>query len=707
MGGEMKIMDLLTDIERRRLILPEFQRGYVWTRQQVREFVSSLYRAYPTGSFLIWRTPDPGKIRGGGDVDDDARVFQLILDGQQRLTSIYTVIKGEPPPFYEDEQLYFNLHFNLIDERFEYYKKPLMEGSEDWIPVTTFFQQGLAEFFRERKDQSDVYLANFDKLQRLDEIRTYPYYLSTISEEDIERAVTIFNLVNSKGTRLSKSDLALAHVCSSWPEARQLFREARDRFADLHFDLGLDIFMRLTSTFATGSALYEPLYRTEIQHVKEAWKCVESALAYLVDIIRADAFIDSNKHLASPYPLIPLVVYLARQGGTFLNDKEKRSFLHWMYAALMWTRYSGSTETKLNADIAGLSDPKPIDRLHENILKERGRIRVQATDLERASVRSAFFPMAYIVARARGAVDWVNGHPLYSRAAGAMLEIEGHHIFPSAVLYKSGYSSSDSVDKQIVNEIANLCFLTKGSNLRISSRDPLGYLREVRDNFPGALEAQFVPTNDALWTTDRFPEFLAERRRLIAEGINEFMDSLIAEQSLGGETIGDLIAQGESPTVEYKASLRYDIRQRTVNTDLTKSVTKTIAAFLNAGGGSLLIGVMDDGSVCGIENDYSTLGEKGNRDGFELALRNGIRSQLGDDVNPFVEVTFGEIDQRTVAIVSCEPYHRPVFLEDRGQREFYVRAGNSSVPLDVKEASAYIGAHWSAPSLRAQGVGTV
>jgi hypothetical protein len=699
MGGEMKVSDLLTDIERRRLILPEFQRGYVWTRQQVREYVSSLYRGYPSGSFLIWRTPDPGKIRGSDHIDDDARVFQLILDGQQRLTSIYTVIKGEPPPFYEDERLYFNLYFNLIDERFEYYKKSLMAGSDDWIPVTTFFQQGLAEFFRQHKDKSDVYLTNFDKLQRLDEIRTYPYYLSTISEENIDRAVTIFNLVNSKGTRLSKSDLALAHVCSSWPEARQLFRAAKERFAALHFDLGLDIYMRMTSTLATGSALYEPLYRTEIDRVKEAWVQVQRALEYLVGILRADAFIDSSKHLASPYPLIPLVVYLARKGGTFETDRERRGFLHWLYAALMWTRYSGSTETKLNADVAALSDDHALARLHDNILKERGRIHVQPADLERASVRSAFYPMTYIVARARGAVDWVNGHALYSRAAGAMLELEGHHIFPSAVLYRTGYSSSDPVHKQIVNEIANLCFLTKGSNLRISSRDPLSYLTEVQEAFPEALDAQFVPANKSLWTIDRFPEFLAERRRLIAEALNEFMDSLIAEEVPAGTSIADLIGQGESPTVEYKASLRYDIQRRTVNTDLTKSVTKTIAAFLNAGGGTLLIGVTDAGEISGIENDYTTLGDKGNRDGFELKLRAAIRNQLGDAIDPFVEVTFGELDGRTIAIVSCEPYRQPVFLEDGGRREFYVRAGNSSVPLDVRDAAQYIGAHWSTPAL--------
>lgn len=702
MGGEVRVSELLADIEHRRLILPEFQRGYVWTRQQVREFIASLYRGYPSGSFLIWRTPDPGLIRGG-EPSDDTKAFQLILDGQQRLTSIYTVINGEPPPFYEDEELFFNLYFNIVDERFEYYKKSLMQGSVDWLPVTEFFQLGLPEFFKQRKDQSEVYLTNFDKLQQLDSIRNYSYYLSTISEENIERAVTIFNLVNSRGTRLSKSDLALAHICSSWPEARRLFRAAQAKFAEQHFPLDLEILTRMTSTLATGSALYEPLYRTPIEDVQAAWPKVERALAYLIGILRAHAFMDSSRNLASPYPLVPVVVHLARHGGEFADQRELRDFLHWMYAALMWSRYSASTETKLNADIAALSDENPTQTLRENILKERGRIEVQASDLERSGVRSAFYEMSYIVARARGAVDWANGHPLYTNAAGLMLEIEAHHVFPSAYLYKNGYSSSDAVDKQKVNELANLCFLTKGSNLKISSKQPLKYLDEIRDKYPGALEAQYMPMNAALWEVGRFEEFLAERRRLIAAAINAYMDELSADDRDEPVTIEDLISQGENSRLEYKSTLRYDMTQQSVNKALTKSVTKTIAAFLNSLGGTLLIGVTDDGNVCGIEHDFTTLGSKANRDGFELTLRTAINGQLGEEIGPFIEVTFGGVAEKTIAVVSCEPYHRPVFLEDGGQREFYVRSGNSSVPLDVKEANEYIGKHWQVHSVAVKG----
>ena len=701
MRGERKITELLSDIENRRLILPEFQRGYVWKRDKVRAYVSSLYRGYPTGSFLIWTTPDPGRIRGGAGASDSSdKFFYLILDGQQRLTSVYTVINGTPPPFYEDEELYFNLHFDLQSEEFVYYKPTQMKGRPEWIPVTTFFQEGLATFIQKRgegdEDVRRLYFDNLAKFQRLEAIRNYSYFTETIGERDIERVVDIFNLVNSSGTNLSKSDFGLAHICASWPEARHTLRETQRRLETHHFEFGLDILTRMASTVATGSALYEPLYNTPIEKVKEAWRLVEPALDYVVNFLRSDAYIDASVHLKSPYPLIPLVVHLTRTGGVFRTERERRDFLHWMFAALMWGRYTATTETKLNADVAALSEADPTARLRDNLIKERGRIEVQARDLERASVRSTFYPMTYIVARARGAVDWFNGQPLYVKNVGAMFGLEAHHIFPVSVLYRTRYSSTDPVHRQVVNEIANLAFLTKQANLRISNAEPLAYLRDVKDRYPGALEAQFVPMDESLWTIERFEDFLAERRRLIAAGLNEFMESLVAEEPVDvPTTIADLIAEGESTRVEYKGSLRWDYAENNVNKALERAVAKTLAAFLNSQGGTLLIGVMDDGEIRGIEADFEALRSKGNRDGFELVLREAIGKYLGEDVNPYVELTFGEANGRTVAIVSCEPHHRPVFVEDRDVREFYVRAGNTSRPLDVKEAAEYITAHWA------------
>lgn len=118
MGTQLTIVELIGQIGKGELILPEFQRGYVWNRDKVKEYLASLYRRFPTGSFLIWKTPTPGLTRGTA-IEGGSNSLQLILDGQQRLTSIYTLVKGEPPPFYEGEKLFFDLWFNVETEEFQ------------------------------------------------------------------------------------------------------------------------------------------------------------------------------------------------------------------------------------------------------------------------------------------------------------------------------------------------------------------------------------------------------------------------------------------------------------------------------------------------------------------------------------------------------------------------------------------------------------
>jgi len=696
MGTQLTITQLIQDIEKNRLILPEFQRGYVWTSTQVREYLASLYRGYPTGSFLIWKTPNPGLVRGNPAED---AAFQLILDGQQRLTSIFALITGEPPPFYEGEALYFNIYFNVMTEEFSYYKRLTMQGSPEWLPVTPFLKAGLGEYLKAGgpiKPEEREFLFNFfDRLQQLDAVRSYTYYLDVLGQRDMDEVVRIFNLVNSKGTRLSKSDLALSHICALWPEARQEMRAGQKEFAESGFHFDLDFFVRCTSSVATGSGRYEPLYRATVEEIKAAWVKAKKALEYLINVLRHDAFIDSANNLPTNTALVPLVVHLATGLGRFSDDKEKRSFFHWMYAALMWARYSSSTETKLSEDLEALKADDPPSRLRDNLIADRGRTKVEATDLEGKGTRSPFVLMCYVAARSKGAVDWFNGLPLYSRLVGKSNGLEYHHIFPQGVLYKKGGYSSDSVrDMSRVNELANIAFLTKEANLKISDREPATYLPAVLGRYPDALKEQQIPDNSALWGLNRYEDFLAERRQRLAQAINQFMESLLKEEKKTEWTIGDYIGAGESQTVEFKMSLRWDYKAGQVNKDLEKVVARTVSGFMNQKGGTLVIGVTDEGDVCGIEKDFDTIRRK-DRDGWEEALVTALGNYLSKEVAALVDITFSEVDGNTVAVLRADAGTRPVFLHDNNSAEFHVRSGNTTQMLDAKQAVEYIKTHFA------------
>lgn len=696
MAGETKISDLIKEIKQADLILPEFQRGYVWNRNQVKSYLSSLYRGYPTGSFLIWKTPAPPKVKGEISLEE-SKSYRLILDGQQRLTSIYVLMEGEAPHFYEGERLFFDLYFNVLKEEFAYYKKSEMLQNPQWVPVTTFFQQGLSTFITSKSGEvRDQYLDKdtFGKLGQLDRIKDYLYYQKELTELEMDRVVDVFNLVNSSGTRLSKSDLALAHICSLWPQARDHFRAAQEEQRKQNFNFDLSFYTRCTAIVSTGSALYEPLYKAPIEDVKAAWPKVTKALEYVLNVLRGDAYIDSATTFPSASVVIPLVAYLAQTDRShFDSDASKRSFLHWMYAAMMWGRYSASSETKLQADIEALKADDPPAKLRENLLADRGRIKVEAKDLEGAGVSSPFFPMTYVVARSRGAVDWFNGVALYQKAIGQSFGLEVHHIFPQALLYKSGYESEDPTHKRMVNEIANLAYLTKQANLGISAKKPEAYLPKVLAKYPDALNEQAVPQAPGLWDVKQFETFLALRRKLLADSINTFMDSLLAEKQSVGFTIFDFIARGEGPQLEFKSSIRWDYKLSTINKDLEKVIAKTMAAFMNQAGGTLVVGVSDEGDILGLEPDMVTL-RKQTTDGLSLHLTEILNKYLGEVATASVVVSFAPVDGKTVAVVSATPSTQPVFVEDSGSPEFYVRSNASSRLLDVKEAMSYIAAHW-------------
>ena len=180
------------------------------------------------------------------------------------------------------------------------------------------------------------------------------------------------------------------------------------------------------------------------------------------------------------------------------------------------------------------------------------------------------------------------------------------------------------------NAVANRAILGQRAPKEYQGMSPAEYLPEVDEHQPSALRAQSVPMDRALWQPERFLDFLAARRRLLAEAMNEFIAGWLPEKEADPEQhVRALIAAGESETLEFKSSLRWDRREDCVNKALEGVVVKTLAGFLNAAGGTLLIGVDDGGALVGLAADYATL-KKQDRDGFELHLQNILARDLGE-----------------------------------------------------------------------------
>ena len=691
-----KVDELITDISRGGLKLPEFQRGYVWTRDQVRTFVESLFRGHPTGHLLIWHAYGPVKTRGG-PAEEHGKTL-LILDGQQRLTTLYTLIKGEPPPFYEGEKLFFNLWFNVVDEQFRYYNKSVMDGNPSWFSVDGFLGKGINQFLDELPHldptQQELVQKCLSKFSKLDKIHSYIYHVDDLKDEKLalDDVVEIFNRVNSKGTPLSRADLAMAHICTFWPEARGIIREFIEAMGEQGFGLEPAFLVRATAAVAGGSVNFDPsFYQISARAFQSAWPKVSAAFQYLVNVLRHDAYIDSLADLPAPMALIPMLVYLARNDATFAHERERDAFLRWMFLANIWGRYGAYTDTKLKADVATLSQPDPTSRLIEAILDDRGRIQIEAKDLEGKGSRSGFYKFAYVLARSRGAKDWFTGQTLYKKALGKSNGLHSHHVFPRAVLRKSGIT-----ERALVNQVANMAFLTQKANLKIASQEPSKYLPLVEKKFPRALSQQHIPMQDDLWRKDNYLKFLERRRRLIASAMNSFLSDLgtAGEDARDRVGIDALLQAREGRRLEFKSSLRWDYEKGGTNRLLEDVIAKAVAGFLNADGGDLVIGVDDTGQVLGLDSDYTSSTKIGGRDGFERHLNSVLRNAIGDATMAFITATFHSRDGKEICQVSIEPSDHPVYVATEGTQAFFVRQGNATRSLDPKEALDYVEHHW-------------
>lgn len=524
----MKISTILDQIDLGSMALPEFQRGYVWNRDQVRKLMSSLYRKHPVGSLLVWVTKtENANTRGDGGLTPGS--VKLILDGQQRITSLYGLVRGQQPKFFEgDSKAFSGLYFNLEDETFEFYLPLKMKDNPLWIDVTNLMKSGSGELIGQLAQNPDL-ASNLSKyinrLNAIDNIKEIDLHIEEVTGEDktIEVVVDIFNSVNSGGTKLSKGDLALAKVCAEWPDARAEMKKRLNKWKDAGFHFKLEWLMRCINAITTGEALFTHLSDVSVEDFKEGLVRSEKSIDYFLNLVSSRLGLDHDRVLGSRYSFPLLARYLVQKGGTLTGAKERDKLLYWYIHTFLWGRYAGSTESVLSQDLRAIQDSdKPLDRLIELLGQNRGDLRVRANDFLGWSIGARFYPLLYMMTRTGHAKDWDTGVELSNHLLGRLSRLEVHHIFPKSLLYKNNY------ERQDVNALANFTFLTQETNLKITDRDPAEYLEEFAAKNPGAIESHWIPMDRDLWRVENYQDFLAERRQLLADAANEFLDSLLA-----------------------------------------------------------------------------------------------------------------------------------------------------------------------------------
>ena len=532
----MKVSTVLDSIDLGNMALPEFQRGYVWNREQVRALMQSLYKKYPVGGLLIWSTSGDAAATRGTNTEA-ANTVNLLLDGQQRITSLYGLMRGYAPAFFEgNDKAFTGLYFDVRSETFEFYGPVKMSGDPLWVNVTDLFKTELALWISTIAGLDIGGEAQAQYISRLTHVlairdRELPVEEITGAAMTIDEVVDIFNRVNSGGTKLSKGDLALARICATWPEARDAMNDKLDQWSAVGFKFKLDWLLRVTNALLTGEAEFAALRDADRDDFRDSLTRAGDHCDRLLNLIANRLGLDHHHVLPGIYAFPVMARFLDRSDQLTALDESR--LLYWYINAGLWGRFSGSTETVLNQDLEAV-DTDGLDGLLRQLRIWRGDLSITDDNFAGAERGSRFYPLLYMMNRVGGARDFVTGDLLSANLLGRLSTLQLHHIFPKAMLKELGYGRSDR------NALANFCFLTQDSNLDIGRRSPAEHLEEVETMHPGVLASQWIPSDPELWSEDRYPDFLAARRELLAAAANEMLNGLLFEElGLPLEELGD------------------------------------------------------------------------------------------------------------------------------------------------------------------------
>lgn len=283
--------------------------------------------------------------------------------------------------------------------------------------------------------------------------------------------------------------------------------------------------LRSVNTVLTGEAKFQHLHEKSAAEVQDALARTTKHIDASLNMIGGRLGLDHDRVFFGRFGVPVMARYLDQRQQRKLGpmgEKERDKLLFWYVQAAMWGRFSGSTESYIDQDLAALEgDGDGLEKLLEQLRLWHGGLRAEPGHFTGWSLGARFYPVLYMLTRMGEARDWGTGLPLKATLLGRMSRLEVHHIFPKAQLYKRNHARPE------VNALANFCFLTKDTNLNITDRLPEEYFPKVEAAHPGALASQWIPMDETLWKVERFRYFLEARKVLLAAELNRRMEDLL------------------------------------------------------------------------------------------------------------------------------------------------------------------------------------
>ncbi len=734
---------LIDGIEMGEIGLPDIQRPFVWKNAKVRDLFDSMYRGYPVGYFLFWENQVGTKTKQIGANNHQRVANLLIVDGQQRLTSLYAVLKGIPIVRESYETEYIEIAFRPTDVKFEVCDAAIRLDPE-YLPnisklfATTASQYRIVGEYLEqlsvhREKNGRDFLAEERKaceqsLQRLFNLTSYPFTTLQLSANiEEEQVAEVFVRINSEGKKLNQADFILTLMSVFWEEGRKeledFCRAARqpgktgpspfNYFVNPSPDQLLRVAIgmafrraRLKSAYSVlrGKDMETEIF-SEVERDKQFAKLKEAQVHVLnlshwhdfLGILKQSGFTGENMINSQTTIYYSYILYLIGRVDLKVNPNTLGQIIgRWYFMATITSRYTANAaESEMEKDLAALRNVSSSDEFLTWV--ERVMVAELTTDFwtvtvpNRLDTSSANSPLlnAYYAS-----LNLFDARALFSKKRtrdvldpaikSTKSAAEKHHLFPKSYLAELGFNSPRET-----NQIANYALVEWNDNIAISDTPPSEYLSKYWNRLqPKERKDQaYWHALPAGWEQMEYEKFLTARRKGIALVIADGYKRLTHGEIISAEAdnFEARISRGESMQTEFKSTLRTNTHTGQSDPKMEHAVLKTVAAFLNSNGGTLFVGVDDTGEAVGLDVDKFASEDK-----MALHLDNLIKDRLGGDVFACVKPTFADVEGKRVLAIECTASGKPVFLKNSSGEEFFIRAGASSPAPPASHTHEYI-----------------
>lgn len=551
--------------------LPDIQRPFVWPDTKVRDLFDSMYKGYPVGYFLFWANANVEHTKGIGTSAKQKHPNLLIVDGQQRLTSLYAVIKAQEIIRENYTKATIVIAFNPLEAKFEIPDASIRKNPRYFQNISQIWQPNINiikvinEFLQNLKKSVELTDAEEENIQnafmQLKNLETYPFSALELSTNITEEQVAdVFVRINSQGKTLNQADFILTLMSVFWEEGRKDLEEfcrlcrlpSKDAASPFNYliDPDPDQMLRVSVGLAFRRARLQYVYSIlrgkdletgnfSTERRDNQFELLKLAQAKSLNIQNWHEFIKAVKqagfarqdYISSKNNLLYAYIFFLIGREDFKMDlyELKKLIGKWFFMSSITGRYTGSPETVMEMDLArlrGLATADEFQKVLDDIITS------QLTndfwditlpmDLSTSSSTSpslyAYYAALYVLG-ANGLFSKLKVSDLLQEGLRSKKSaLERHHLFPKAWLQRNGIT-----EQRETNQIANFALVEWSDNISISDTAPADYLPEYLNRLSADEKQKMyywhsLPEN---WEQMNFEDFLIERRKRIAQVVKD------------------------------------------------------------------------------------------------------------------------------------------------------------------------------------------